>query len=62
MRVKGEAARDALKMAELFGPIEVVTADLFGEYGFVTGVFTEKEFAERAAKTDAIIHRIRMEG
>ncbi len=62
VRVKGEAARDALKMAELFGPIEVVTADLFGEYGFVTGVFTEKEFAERAAKTDAIIHRIRMEG
>lgn len=62
VRVKGDAGKDALKMAELFGPIEVVTADLAGEYGFVTGEFTEKEFADKAAQTDAVIHRIRMEG
>lgn len=62
VRVKGDAGKDALKMAELFGPIEVVTADLAGEYGFVTGEFSEKEFADKAAQTDAVIHRIRMEG
>ena len=49
-------------MAELFGPIETVQADLDGEFGFVTGEFTEAEYRERAAKTDAILHRIRMEG
>ena len=49
-------------MAELFGPIELVNADLEGEYGFVTGKLTEAEYRERAEKTDAILHMIRMEG
>lgn len=61
-RVKGNKKTDAIKMAEIFGPIEVVSADLPGEFGFVTGEYTEAEYKERAAKTDAVIHMIRVEG
>ena len=62
VRVKGDKKKDAIKMAEIFGPIEVVTADLAGEFGFVTGEYTEAEYQERAARTDAVIHMIRVEG
>lgn len=62
VRVKGNKKTDAIKMAEIFGPIEVVSADLAGEFGFITGEYTEAEYKERAAKTDAVIHMIRVEG
>ena len=62
VRAKGDGQTDAIAMAELFGPIELVNADLEGEYGFVTGKLTEAEYRERAEKTDAILHMIRMEG
>lgn len=62
VRVKGDAKKDAIKMAEIFGPIEVVKINLAGEFGFVTGEYTEAEYRERAFRTDAVINRIRMEG
>ena len=62
VRVKGNKKTDAIKMAEIFGPIEVVTAELAGEFGFITGEYTEAEYKERAARTDAVIHMIRVEG
>ncbi len=62
VRVKGNKKTDVIKMAEIFGPIEVVTADLAGEFGFITGEYTEAEYKERAARTDAVIHMIRVEG
>ncbi len=62
VRVRGNKKTDAIKMAEIFGPIEVVSADLAGEFGFITGEYTEAEYKERAAKTDAVIHMIRVEG
>lgn len=62
VRVKGNKKTDTIKMAEIFGPIEVVSADLAGEFGFITGEYTEAEYKERAAKTDAVIHMIRVEG
>lgn len=62
VRVKGDAGTDAIRMAELFGPIELVKINLAGEFGFVTGEYTEAEYEERASKTDAVINRIRMEG
>ena len=62
VRVKGSSKTDAIKMAEIFGPIEVVNADLAGEFGFVTGEYTEAEYRERAAKTDAVLNMIRVEG
>lgn len=62
VRVKGDAKKDAIKMAEIFGPIELVKVNLAGEFGFVTGEYTEAEYQERASRTDAVINRIRMEG
>ena len=62
VRAKGDGQADAIRMAELFGPVELVNADLEGEFGFITGKLTEAEYQERAAKTDAIIHMIRVEG
>lgn len=62
VRAKGDGQTDAICMAELFGPIELVNADLEGEFGFITGAMTEAEYKECAAKTDEIIHMIRVEG
>ena len=36
VRVKGDAQADKAAMEALFGPVEVVDADLAGEFGFVT--------------------------
>ncbi|MCI8597162.1 MAG: homoserine dehydrogenase [Lachnospiraceae bacterium] len=62
VRVKGDSKKDGIGMAEIFGPIELVTVDLDGEFGFVTGEYTEAEYKERASKTDAVINMIRVEG
>ena len=62
VRVKGDAQADAAAMEALFGPVDLVDAGIAGEFGFVTGDLSEAEYAERAAKTDAILNRIRVEG
>lgn len=62
VRVKGDAQADKAAMEALFGPVEVVDADLAGEFGFVTVSLSEAEYAERAAKSDKILNRIRVEG
>ena len=62
VRVKGDAQADAAAMKALFGPVDLVDAGVEGEFGFVTGSLSEAEYAERAAKTDAILNRIRVEG
>lgn len=46
----------------LFAPKQVVTAEgIEGEYAFVTGIMTEKEFAEKAAQI-TVLNRIRVAG
>ena len=62
VRMKGDAQADKAAMEALFGPVEVVDADLAGEFGFVTVSLSEAEYAERAAKSDKILNRIRVEG
>ena len=62
VRVKGDAQADAAAMKALFGSVDLVDAGVEGEFGFVTGELSEAEYAERAAKTDAILNRIRVEG
>ena len=62
VRVKGDAQADAAAMKALFGPVDLVDAGIEGEFGFVTESLSEAEYAERAAKTDAILNRIRVEG
>ena len=61
VRVKGDILEEREKVESLFGPVEYVEAWLAGEFGFVAGVLSEKEFAERAEKLDGMITRIRME-
>ena len=62
VRTKGDAQADKAAVEALFGPVEVVDAGLAGEFGFVTGSLSEAEYAERAAKSDKILNRIRLEG
>ena len=62
VRVKGDAQADAAAVKALFGPVDLVDAGVEGEFGFVTVSLSEAEYAERAAKTDAILNRIRVEG
>ena len=45
----------------LFGEVEKVNAGIDGEYGFVTDVLTEKEFADKAAGLEGFIARVRVE-
>lgn len=50
------------EVASVFGPVEPVTVEgLDGEFGFVTDVMTEREYKEKAAKLDGIVHMIRIE-
>ncbi len=47
--------------AAAFGDIEIIRVpELPGESGFVTGIMTEKEFADRAEKAGGVLSRIRM--
>ena len=55
-------ACDIAKAAEVFGNGKVVTVDeLPEEYGYLTPVMSEKEFAQKAASVDGMITRIRVE-
>lgn len=57
VRVKNEGADRA---ATLFGYIEKIEV-IDGEFGFVTEVMTEREFADKAAQLSEMITRIRVE-
>ena len=61
IRANGTAA-DASKLEAIFGKGDVVTVDgLDGEFGFVTAEMSEAEFSAKAAQTDMIKNRIRIE-
>lgn len=56
------AGADEAKAKEIFGDGKVVkVSGLPDEFGFVTGVMTEKAFKEKAEKLGAMISRIRIE-
>ena len=57
VRVKEEGAK---KVEELFGNVEKIQV-LDGEFGFVTEVMTEREFANKAEQLPEMITRIRVE-
>ena len=57
VRVKKEGVDTA---ANLFGDFEKIEV-IDGEFGFVTEVMTEREFAEKSAKLPEMISRIRVE-
>lgn len=63
VRISGEPEALKAHLESKFGPIEIVRAKgLEGEFGFLTGVLTEREYEENAKEFPAILHRIRVEG
>lgn len=62
VRMSGDAGTRRAEVEELFGPVEFVSAEgLDDEFGFVTGVMTEGDYAEKAARAEGILHMIRIE-
>lgn len=59
VRVKGDPYKKS-EMEQIFGVIETVQAGIDGEYGFLTEIMTEAQYAECAAQTDRIISMIRV--
>ena len=63
VRIKGNAEDMKEALENSFGPVEIIRVDgLDGEFGFVTGTMTEKEYAEKAGQFEDILHMIRLEG
>ncbi|MDO5521940.1 MAG: homoserine dehydrogenase [bacterium] len=48
------------QVAALFGKVEEVNANKKDEYGFITELMTEKEFADKALKLKGMLSRIRV--
>lgn len=62
VRIKGDAETGLEKVREAFGSGQPVTVDgITGEFAYITGAMTEKEYAEASAKVDGIISMIRFE-
>ena len=63
VRIKGNAEEMKEALENSFGPVEIIRVNgLDGEFGFVTGTMTEKEYAEKAGQFEDILHMIRLEG
>ena len=63
VRISGEPEALKAHLESKFGPIEIVRAEgLTGEFGFLTGVLTERAYEENAKEFPGILHRIRVEG
>ncbi|MBR4719788.1 MAG: homoserine dehydrogenase [Lachnospiraceae bacterium] len=62
VRVSGSEAEKLPGIRELFGEVSTVTAPgVTGEFGFVTGIMSEKEFNKGYDKLDGAITRIRVD-
>ena len=62
VRISGEPEALKAHVESKFGPVEIVRADgLEGEFGFLTGVLTERAYEENAKEFPGILHRIRVE-
>ena len=63
VRISGEPEALKAHVESKFGPVEIIRADgLEGEFGFLTGVLTERVYEENAKEFPGILHRIRVEG
>lgn len=58
--VRATDSEEAVK--SVFGDVEFIkVADITGEVGFLTGVMSEEEFADKSAKLENMLQRIRVE-
>jgi homoserine dehydrogenase len=63
VRVNGNSDVDLAKIENIFGKVELIKVEeLSNEFGFITGVLTEADYAAKAEKCQGIINRIRVEG
>lgn len=63
VRISGSQEELKESLENSFGAIQTVCVDeLKDEFGFVTGIMTEDEYAEKAAAFSGILSRIRIEG
>ncbi len=63
VRISGEPEALSAHVESKFGPVEIIRAQgLEGEFGFLTGILTEREYEENAKEFPGILHRIRVEG
>lgn len=63
VRISGEPEALSAHVESKFGPVEIIRAQgLEGEFGFLTGMLTEREYEENAKEFPGILHRIRVEG
>ena len=61
VRIKGNAEALENELTETFGKIQIVSADLADEFGFMTEVMSEAAYEACAAKFPQICHMIRVE-
>ena len=62
VRIKGEAEALRAHLESKFGPIRIVQAEsLDEEFGFLTEVMTEGEYAKCAEEFPGILHMIRVQ-
>ena len=58
--VRTEAGSDE-KVSHLFGEVDRVDAGVPGEFGFLTGPLTEREFEEKAEALEGFVSRLRVD-
>ncbi len=62
VRMSGDIEQRRSEVEDLFGNVQYVEADgIDGEFGFVTDVMTEREYAQKAEQAEGILHMIRIE-
>ena len=60
--MSGDIEQRRSEVEDLFGNVQYVEADgIDGEFGFVTNVMTEREYAQKAEQAEGILHMIRIE-
>ena len=61
VRLSGDKAANEAKVSAAFGNVDVVDADIDGEYAFITSAVTEGDFAKKAEELGNVVSRIRVD-
>ncbi len=62
VRIEGSPKKRIAEIERVFGTVQTVEIEeIAGEFGFVTRVLSEAEFAEKAGQIDGILNRIRID-
>ena len=61
VRLSGDKAANASKVAAAFGNVQVVDAGIADEYAFITDAVKEGDFAKKAEELGNVVSRIRVD-